>query len=224
MSTPPRESLPWYVAPLPGWLEDVAFRLLPVVVAANLLGTAFGFYYYLPQSRFEPPAMWLFVPDSPVATLFIGLSLAAWRLGRQQPWLDALAFVGCIKLGAWTPYVLLVFADGFSYLHPAMYHFLFWSHLAMVVQAFVVHRYSDFPVWAAAVAVGWYLLNDVVDYFVPVLGTPHHTLVPPQGVLDGSWTHPTDPHLLAAAGAVVLTVVATFLLLTTRVKKLETRV
>jgi len=40
---PPRESLPRYVAPLPAWLEDVALRWAWVIVAVNLVGTAFGF-------------------------------------------------------------------------------------------------------------------------------------------------------------------------------------
>ena len=66
----------------------------------------------------------------------------------------------CIKLGFWTPYVLTVLADAFlatvtppqvipllgrEFASDAMYAFLFVSHLGMVVQAFLIHRYSDFP-------------------------------------------------------------------------------
>jgi len=163
------------------------------------------------------------VPDSPVATLFIGLALLAWRFGYDNEYLTALAFFGCIKLGAWTPYVLLIFADDFAYLHVAMYNFLFWSHLAMVVEAFVLHRISGFPVRAVAVAVAWYALNDLVDYFVPVVGGPHHTLVPAEPIVDGAVQHVSPAHELAAAAAVLLTLAATFLALATRVKKLELR-
>jgi uncharacterized membrane protein YpjA len=232
---PDRDALPRWLAPLPRAVEDLGLRAVWLVVLTNLLGTVFGFWYYgvhpLPlsdplitgQLAAEPAAFWLLVPDSPVATLFIALAFGAWALGQANEYLSALAFFGCWKLGLWTPYVLLVFADGFRAVNPLpMYLFLLFSHLAMVVQAFVLHRISDFPVRAVAVAVLWYGLNDLVDYFVPVLGTPHHTLIPGQTIgVDGFFTHPPEIHALAAAGAVVLTLTATFLTLATRVKKLE---
>jgi uncharacterized membrane protein YpjA len=164
--------------------------------------------------------MWPLVPDSPAATLFVALAIAAWKLDVRAEWLGALAFFGCLKLGAWTPYVLLAFGDSFSYLHVAMYNFLFWSHLAMVLEGFVLYRLYDFPVRAVAVAAGWYLLNDVVDSFGPIVGDPHHTIVPAE-YRDGVLDHAVPAHDIAAAGAVTLTVLATFLALATRVKKLE---
>ncbi len=220
---PDRDALPWYVAPMPPWLENLGLNLALLVAGVNLVGTAFGFWYYVPQFGLEPVVMWPLVPDSPTATLFIALALLAWRAGRPNEYLSALAFFGCIKLGLWTPYVLTAFKADFSYLHWAMYNFLFWSHLAMVLEAFLLHRFSDFPVRAVAVAVGWYGLNDLVDYFVPVVGGPHHTLVPAEPIVDGVVRHVSPAHELAAAGAVVLTLAATFLALTTRVKKLEAR-
>jgi len=220
-SVPDREDLPRYVAPLPAWLEDLGLRLAWVVVAINLLGTLFGFWYYRFQFAAEPVVLWPFVPDSPLATLFIAASLAAWKLGRPNEVLNALAFFGCIKLGAWTPYVLLAFADGFSYLHPAMYNFLFWSHLAMVVQAFLVHRYSEFQVRAIAVALGWYTIDLVLDYFIPLIGDPHHTAIP---VADSTLVWGGASALgVAAAGAVVLTLCVTFLACVTRIEKLRVR-
>jgi len=234
-SHPERPSLPLYLAPLPRWLEDVALRYAWVIVAINLLGTAFGFWYYIPQFSATSPVMWLLVPDSPMATLLVALSLATWKLGRDREWLNALAFFGCIVLGLWTPYVLLLFHVGFSGDPWYMYGFLVTSHLAMAVEAFVIYRYSDFPVRAVAVALVWYTLNVVVDYFVPVVGTPHHTLLPAQSVgsftgyvlgqptFSGPITHVTSVHRLAAAGAVVVLLLATFLSLAIRVKKLEAR-
>jgi uncharacterized membrane protein YpjA len=234
MSLPDRESLPRYLAPLPEQVEDLALRYAWVIVAVNLAGTAFGFWYYgfhpLPlsdplitwQFAAEPPVMWPFVPDSPVATFFIAASLALWRLGRNSEIVNALAFFGCLKLGLWTPFVLLAFMDGFAYNSVLMYNFLFWSHLGMVAEAFVIHRYSDFPVRAIFVALVWYGFNDVVDYFVPIVGTPHHTLLPAQVVGPDGWmTHPSPAHEIVAAGAVVITIAATFLALVTRVEKVE---
>lgn len=220
-SVPERENLPWYVAPLPGWLEDVGLRLAWVIVAINLAGTAFGFWYYRVQFARTPVIVWPIVPDSPMATLFIGGSLALWKLGHAREWLNALAFFGCIKLGAWTPFVQAV-VEGPGYIWWGMYHFLIWSHVAMVAQAFLIHRYSDFPVYAVFVATLWYGLNDLVDYFVPVVGDPHHTLLHTELTRSG-YDHSLPAHDLAAAGAVALTFAAIFLALATRVKKLEVR-
>ncbi|MGB9964912.1 DUF1405 domain-containing protein [Halobacterium hubeiense] len=221
MSLPSRSDLPWYLAPLPARLEDLALRLAWVIVAVNLAGTAFGFWYYRVQFEATPLVAWPVVPDSPVATLFIGLSLAAYKLDFDADWLHALAFFGCIKLGLWTPFVQLV-VNGQGDLWWVMYWFLILSHLAMAVEAFVIHRYATFSVGAVAVAAAWYGFNDVVDYFVSVAGGPHHTVLRAEFALGGV-THDVPAHDLAAAAAVTLTLLATFLALATRVKTLEAR-
>lgn len=213
------ESLPSYLAPLPTTLEDLGLRFAWLVVAINLVGTAFGFWYYSGQFAETTAVLWPWVPDSPLATLFVALALACWKLGREQPWLTALAFFGNIVLGLWTPYTLLAFADSYTYLSPAMYNFLFWSHLAMVVQALVLYRISDFPVWAVAVATVWYWSNLLVDYFVPVVGEPHHTIIP---VARGTPMFlEADALGVIAAGEVTFVLLALFLALTIRVKKCE---
>jgi uncharacterized membrane protein YpjA len=87
-----------------------------------------------------------------------------------------------------------------------------------VLEGFVLYRIYDFRVRAVAVAAGWYLLNDVVDYFVPIVGDPHHTLMPSEYV-NGVYDHSLAAHDLTAAGAVTLTVLAVFLTLATNVAK-----
>ncbi|MFB6097104.1 MAG: DUF1405 domain-containing protein [Haloferacaceae archaeon] len=219
---PERDPLPRWLAPLPEPLENLGLNLAVVVAAINLAGTAFGFWYYRGQFGFEPLAMWPLVPDSPLATLFVALALLAWWRGRPSEHLNALAFFGNLKLGLWTPFVLLYFHEGFVAANPLpLYLFLVCSHLAMVVQAFVLHRISGFPVRAVAVAVVWYGLNDLVDYFVPIVGTPHHTWIVGQTVENGLIQHVPAIHQPAAAVAVLLTLAATFLALSTRIRKLE---
>jgi Predicted membrane protein len=228
---PDRGDAPWYVAPLPEWLESAGLRLVVPIVLVNLVGTAFGFWYYgfhpLPlsdplivwQLAGEPPAMWAFVPDSPVATGFVAVALGLWWLGRPSEYWNVLAFFGCWKLGLWTPFVLAAFADGFLATTPVpMYAFLFVSHLGMAVEAFLLYRISEFPTKAILVAAVWYGVNDLVDYFVPLVGTPHHTLLPGQVALESGlgFTHPTPDHWIAAAGAVALTVTGTALAVATR--------
>jgi len=219
MSVPSRDRLPRYVAPLPAWLEALALRLVWPIVAINLAGTAFGFWYYRHQLAETTVWLWPVVPDSPGATLFIALSLAAWKLGRQSPALDALAFFGCIKLGLWTPYVQLAL-NGPGGIATWLYWFLIVSHLGMAAEAFVLHRYADFPAWAVGAAAGWYWLNDVVDYFVPVGESVHHTPLRVEQV-GGEAVHALAAHDRAAAAAVTLTLLATYLALVTRLKKVE---
>jgi uncharacterized membrane protein YpjA len=226
---PDRQALPRYVAPLPAWMEDAALRLAWPIALVNFVGTVFGFWYYAGrqtsapfvagQFAMEPLVAWPVVPDSPVATLFIGCSLAAWKLGYDVEWLHVLAFFGCIKLGLWTPWVQL-YVNGLGSTPLWLYHFLVWSHLAMAVEAFLIHRYSEFPIWAIAVATVWYTFNDVVDYFLPIVGDPHHTSLPGEFVAGGV-DHTVMAHQEAAAGAVVLTVLAVFLATATRAKKAE---
>ncbi|MFP4626990.1 MAG: DUF1405 domain-containing protein [Natronomonas sp.] len=213
------ERLPWYVAPLPRWIEDFGLQLAWLVVGINLAGTAFGFYYYGSQFSRTPIEMWVFVPDSPMATVLIAAALAAWKLGRPQEWLTTLAFFGNVKLGLWTAYVQLAFWNEFGYLHPAMQQFLFWSHLAMVVQAFLLHRIGDFPPWAVGLALLWYAVDTTVDYFVPIRGDLHHTVLPT--ARDAMMYLGGDALGVAAAGAVVFTLLATYLAMLTHVEKIK---
>ena len=216
---PARDPLPRYLAPLPRALEDLGLRLAWPIVAANLAGTAFGFWYYRFQFDATPVVMWPVVPDSPVATLFIALSLAAWRLdaGEWAEGLHLLAFFGCLKLGLWTPFVQL-FLNGPAGIPAWLYWFLVTSHLAMVLEAFVIHRYARFPRWAIAVAVAWHGGNDVVDYFVPLVGEVHHTFLRAEVTATGL-DHSLPAHDYAAAAAVILTLLATALALATRAAK-----
>jgi len=229
---PHSEGLPRYVAPLPEWLEDLGLRLAWPIALVNLVGTVFGFWYYAGrpadlappllggQLGVAPPAAYPLIPDSPVATMFIGLSLVAWKLDFEAEPLHALAFFGCIKLGLWTPFVQLV-VNGLGTLPLWLYWFLVLSHLAMAVEAFLIHRYAAFSVPAVAVALAWYGVNDVVDYFVPVLEGPHHTWLRAE-LVGGTVDHSLAAHDLAAGWAVVLTLLATFFALATRIEKLRT--
>jgi len=205
---------------LPKALEDIAFRFVWVIVAINLLGTAFGFWYYRFQFRELPVEMWAFIPDSPGATLLIALALAAWALGRSSDTLATLAFFGNVKLGLWTPYVLVVFYPAFlANSGPAMYAFLLVSHLGMVVQAFVLHRITDFPLKAVGIATAWYTVDLLMDYFVPVIGEVTHIDPLPR---YRAVVH-DDRVAGRAAGAVALTVIPLFWALATRVATLQIR-
>ncbi|KYH26384.1 hypothetical protein HAPAU_14820 [Halalkalicoccus paucihalophilus] len=213
-------TLPAWLAPLPRRLEDLALRYAWAIVAINLVGTAFGFWYYRFQFSGTPLAIWPWVPDSPLATLFIAASLALWKLDRGNELVDMLAFFGNVKLGLWTPFVLVVFNDAFlAGTAPPMYAFLLVSHLGMVAQAFLIQRYSDFSIPAIAAALAWYSFDLTVDYFVPIFGEPHHTVLPFSDPTAVPMAGNTTAFRVAALGATMLTIWITFFALSTRAEK-----
>jgi len=63
-SLPPRDDLPWWLSPVPTTLENLGFRLVWLVVAINIAGTAFGFWYYRAQFAATPAEMWLLSPTA----------------------------------------------------------------------------------------------------------------------------------------------------------------
>lgn len=214
---PDPAGLPRYVAPLPTAIENLGLHLAWPIAVINLVGTAFGFWYYRFQFEMADPIAWVFVPDSPLATLFIAASLIAWRLDYHPDWLHTLAFFGCLKLGLWTPYVQLFLNDPTG-IAAWLYYFLILSHLAMAVQAFLIHRYAAFSAGAVTFAVTWYWVNDIVDYFVRFAGDYHHTLLRAETVA-GVRDHTLAAHDYAAAAAVTLTLAATVLAYLTRLAK-----
>ena len=216
---PSPTDLPAYLAPLPDRIETITLRLVWVVVAVNLAGTAFGIWYYRFQLGNTPTVMWPVVPDSPLATLAMVLSLVSWKLGRDRQWIHALAFVGNLKYGLWVVVVQIAINDVFTSGDP--YHwFLLVGHLGMALQAFVIPRYARFTVPTVGVAAAWFGFNDVVDYFLPIVGDYHHTYFGPH-LVSPAGNHAVRAHDVAAAAAVSLTLLATFLALAIRVRRAE---
>lgn len=153
-----------------------------VIAAVNLLGIAYGFYYYLPQFRLTPAWLWPFVPDSPLAVLWAQLALAAYWLKRPSRTLDALAFVGNVQVGLWTVYVLLAYEPAFHTLDffqgegPLdLNTVLLAAHAGMALLGLVfVQGLRDARArdargtWiAVGVAAAYYLVQDALDYLGP---------------------------------------------------------
>jgi uncharacterized membrane protein YpjA len=157
-----------------------------LIALVNLVGIAYGFYYYAPQFAQTPVALWPLVPDSPLAVLWAELALAAywlhrWRGGAGEPrgvlaaTLDGLAFIGNVQVGLWTVYVLLAYADAFGTYTLNLNTILLAGHAGMAVLALVFvagvrERFREAPraQWTGlGIALGYYLLQDAVDYFGP---------------------------------------------------------
>ena len=153
------------------------------IALVNLVGIAYGFYYYGSQFAVTPPGLWWLVPDSPLAVLWAEAALAAYWLFRRRPGvLDALAFVGNVQVGLWTCYVLLAYEDGFHTLDflqgegPVHLNTVLWAgHLGMAVLALVflqgLRERAAVDRRGVALAIGlalaYYVVQDLVDYWGP---------------------------------------------------------
>jgi uncharacterized membrane protein YpjA len=149
-------------------------KVLWTAVLVNLAGTAFGFYYYMEQLAATRASLWIFVPDSPVATLAAAAAFYLYLRDRQSSLVETFAFFGNLKYGIWTVFVLIYMHQAFSQIHPIpLYAFLLASHALMVLQAHVILDFSEIS-WKSFLSVlGWFLVNDAVDY---TLGT--HSALP----------------------------------------------
>lgn len=207
------------------------FKVVPrwaiLIALVNLVGIAYGFYYYAPQFAKTPPWLWPLVPDSPLAVLWAELALLLywlhrWRGGVGEPrgvlaaTLDGLAFIGNVQVGLWTVYVLLAYADAFGTYTLNLNTVLLAGHAGMAVLALIFvagvrRRFFEAPraQWTGfGIALAYYLLQDAVDYFGPsYLGTdcglrPH--TVPCDASMEGVLAAVTFSLTLLAAGALLL--------------------
>lgn len=179
-----------------GLSERLSNTHIRIVAAVNLLGTVFGFYYYREQLLATSVELWVFVPDSPISTLLMASSLVLLLRGKSS-FLDGMAFIGNLKYGLWTVFILVFYSSTFLQINSIwMYLFLLFSHLLMALQAFLILELSDLKY--AGIAVGWFLVNDFVDYFLDT-----HTFI------YASHSHPFSPAMIAAfsltvAGGLIL--------------------
>jgi len=143
--------------------------LVKLIVLANLGGTLFGFYWYQDLLQSTQIYLWPLVPDSPLSTLMISISLLLYLNGRSNRFIDALAFFGNLKYGIWTVFVEIYMIESFLAINSLpMYLFITFSHLMMFFQAFLVFRYTEISWKPAILALIVYLVNDLVDYMLGI--------------------------------------------------------
>ncbi|MCI2254693.1 DUF1405 domain-containing protein [Domibacillus sp. PGB-M46] len=129
----------------------------------NLLGTIYGYIWYMPQLEQTDPVFLPFVPDSPTASLFFTIALFGLLIGRNWGLMQALAVMTLFKYGIWA-----VVMNGLTLFVTGDLSWLGWmlvaSHLGMAVQGLL---YAPFfrvkPIHLIAAAV-WTVHNEMIDY------------------------------------------------------------
>jgi uncharacterized membrane protein YpjA len=136
---------------------------LTLLLIINILGTIYGYYWYGGQLAVTEPIFYIFVPDSPTASLFFCFVVVAWLFGKHFKLMEALALITLVKYGLWAVVMnLLTFAES-GYLGPLGW-MLVGSHFLMAVQAILYMPKYRFTKWHVMVAAIWILHNDVIDY------------------------------------------------------------
>jgi uncharacterized membrane protein YpjA len=160
------------------WSRDFLLNrsFLWLLFLVNLAGTIYGYIWYEGQliATFNNHPLWqlVFVPDSPTASLFFTMSLLYLLFPPQKPYrfaimgrslIEALAVVCSVKYGIWA--VAMIVAGAWQGADLYWQHFmLIASHLGMALEALLFFRFMKAGAAALAVAAGWLLLNDMVDY------------------------------------------------------------
>lgn len=194
------------------------WRLLAPLLALNLAGMVFGYYYYWQVGQFDPSSeyyqpvwTWPLVADSPNAVLLFFVATVAYRVSSwRNKWLDAFAFTLNVYVGCWTTFLFLTYPDRmgtFDYASVADGNanpVLFLAHMGMPLQAFVLAQDMRKDRWslpALAVILAVLALYIAVDYWGPVLH-PAPFLHPGDATL-----HAGSPWLMVAAAAAWLALV-----------------
>lgn len=157
-------------------------RYAAPLLVINILGSAYGYYWYKEQLAQTAKTLWLFVPDSPLATTMLALMLVVAMLGYRIAFLCVLACTACIKYGLWAVIMISDYwlSGGELRFDEAM---LWVSHLGMAVQGvvflitvnrswFLVRRPwrvgNNITAPVVAVTAGWMFLNDFLDYYLGI--------------------------------------------------------
>ncbi len=111
-------SNPWFVA---------------MLVIFNLVGMAYGYYYYQDDLANAGILDYIFRPDCPNYTLLMAICAILIYFGKDIKWLNALTALGLAKYGAWTIFVLSVFPEEFILVEP-----LLILHIGMALESVVL--------------------------------------------------------------------------------------
>ncbi|MEI5907204.1 DUF1405 domain-containing protein [Bacillus spongiae] len=138
-------------------------RFISLLLIINILGTIYGYIWYLPQLERTSPHFIPFVPDSPTASLFFCFVLIAFLLGKNWGLIEALAMITLFKYGVWAVVMNILTLQVTGYLSWQGY-MLIASHGAMAIQGLLYAPFNRIKWWHLMVAGIWTLHNDIIDY------------------------------------------------------------
>ena len=128
------------------WLILSHKSFLWILLFINLIGTVYGYDWYMWQLEITEPKFWIFVPDSPTASLFFTLAIIGWLIGRNFKLMEALALITLVKYGLWAVVMNLL-----TLVETGSIGWVGWmlvgSHFAMALQALLYSPLVSIPIW-----------------------------------------------------------------------------
>lgn len=156
--------------------------LLFLIGIANLIGFAYGIYYYSGQLAEWSPLFWILIIDCPLQAFLVGSLFISSSVGKTGGKLFELtakfASAGSIKYGIWTMFIILFHSeyfltgDGLE-----TYALLFFAHLGLLIEGLVISSAYKMRLKETALICLLYLINDYSDY---VIGT--HPIIPNESI------------------------------------------
>lgn len=138
-----------------------SFLILLLIV--NVLGTIYGYIWYGSQLAITEPIFYIFVPDSPTASLFFCIAVFGWIIGKNFKLIESLALITLVKYGVWAVVMNLLTLNELGSIGWAGWMLVF-SHSMMAVQAIIYIPMYRFKLWHVFAGAIWTLHNDVIDY------------------------------------------------------------
>jgi uncharacterized membrane protein YpjA len=155
-----------------------------IVLISCIIGTLFGFYYYLGQFERTPVYLWFFVSDSPFFTFMYVIVLFFYSFGVRFNTFDAFTFIGLNKVGIWTIFVLFWNYDYYFSPETGEYRFvILLLHVGMILVAMtLLKEMKKLSFYGYLLIFGFFVLSDFFDY---VIGT--HPIIPLESVSAVMW-------------------------------------
>ncbi len=150
------------------WMLDTILHqplLFWTCVVVTFLGAAIGGpWWYGPMLWTSPVWALPFIPDCPLASLGVTVSLLALKAGKRWPFFYALVAFACMKYGAWTIGFWLRQWSVSGEIWP-IEAFLVVTHIGLFVAGLLLVPYIRSLSLAHRLAViGWFVLSIYVDY------------------------------------------------------------
>lgn len=135
-------------------------NFLLILILINIGAAVFSIKYYWPQLFATNLILWLFIPDSIVATLIFAIALFLLYRKKLSNSIAALAIMGMWKYGLWSLFVL--YSAGNNLFD---YWYFYLGHFLMIVETIILFKKNTFNFYVFGPALLFFIANDLLDYF-----------------------------------------------------------
>jgi uncharacterized membrane protein YpjA len=169
------------------WIRAIIMdrMFLLALLLINILGTIYGYYWYLYQLQETPWYFLPFVPDSPTASLFFVFVIIGFLRDKQHGVIEALAVATLFKYGIWAVGMNLGGAFVGTPLDLINYMLIF-SHLGMAVQGLLYAPFYKIKGWHVTLAALVLFHNEIIDYVFDMM--PRYDILDPYQDMIGYLT------------------------------------